>query len=109
MIGLVIFAVNKSWIHSPTFFYQTLIFLFFSTVVIFAYLYKVSKPEFFVQLYLMTMAVKLMAYGVYAYFVITTDPSGAAVNVAFFLLSYFFFTATEIAFLYRKIAAKSQS
>jgi len=87
----------------PSFFYQTLIFLVFSTAVIYQYLYKIDKPDFFVQLYLLTMAVKLLAYGVYNVFVILEDKPGAVANVVFFMIVYFIFTALEIAFLYRKI------
>jgi len=87
----------------PSFFYQTLIFLVFSTAMIYRYLYKIDKPAFFVQLYLLTMAVKLLAYGAYNAFVILEDKAGAAANVVFFMIVYFIFTALEIAFLYRKI------
>jgi hypothetical protein len=87
----------------PSFFYQTLIFLVFSTGMIYRYLYKVDKPGFFVQLYLLTMTVKLLAYGAYNLVVILEDKAGAAANVVFFMLVYFIFTALEIGFLYRKI------
>lgn len=110
LTALVFIAADKSWITAkPSFFYQTLFFLFFSTVVIFTYLYKAARPDFFVQLYLLTMALKLIAFSAYVYFMITTDLPGAALNVAFFLLSYFSFTLLEIVFLYRKISAETAS
>lgn len=87
----------------PSFFYQTLIFLVFATITIFAYLYKVDKPDFFVQLYLLTMAIKLLAFGAYNLFMILEDKSGAPANVIFFMLLYIVFTGLEITFLYRKI------
>ena len=51
------------------------------------------------------MAVKLLAYGGYAYFMISSDKAGAGLNVVFFMFAYFIFTGLEIAFLYRKIAS----
>jgi hypothetical protein len=105
--ALVFFAIQKTWLDElPSFFYQTLVFLLFSTIVIYAYLYKVDKPDYFVQLYLLTMAVKLLAYGAYVYFMITGDGKGAFTNVIFFMVSYFLFTTLEIVFLYRRNPTK---
>jgi hypothetical protein len=102
---LTILAGHQHWINGiPSFFYQTNIFLLFTTFVIFAYLYKAARPDFFVQLYLLSMAVKLLAYGIYTGIMITEDRLGAAKNVAFFLILYVVFTALEIVFLYRKIS-----
>jgi len=104
IIGVASWAVDQSYIAQlPTFFYQSLIFLALSTAIIYAYLYNVDKPEFFVQLYLLMMTVKLIGYGVFLYFMITTDKHGASVNAAFFLVVYFLFTGLEVAFLFRKI------
>ncbi|HTE34133.1 MAG TPA: hypothetical protein VK666_27320 [Chryseolinea sp.] len=102
---LTILAEHLQWIHGvPSFFYQTNIFLSFTTFVIFAYLFRAARPDFFVQLYLLSMAVKLLAYGTYAGIMITEDRLGAAKNVVFFLILYVVFTALEIVFLYRKIS-----
>ena len=87
----------------PSFFFQTLIFLVFSTGMIYAYLHKAATPGFFVQLYLLTMAVKLLAYGAYNLIVILQDRPGAGENVVFFMITYCLFTVLEIVFLYRKI------
>lgn len=104
LAGLTVIAYRQLWIEQlPSFFYQTLIFLVFTTFTIFAYLYKISKPEFFVQLYLLTMAVKFVAYGGYNLVMILEDKAGAAMNVVFFMILYVVFTGLEIAFLYTKI------
>lgn len=87
----------------PSYFFQTLVFLVFSTGLIYVYLYRASAPGFFVQLYLLTMAVKLLAYGAYNFVVILRDKPGAVANVTFFMIAYGLFTALEIGFLYRKI------
>ncbi len=103
-------AYKQLWIEQlPSFFFETLIFLVFSTTTIFAYLYKVDKPDFFVQLYLLTMVVKFLAYGAYNLFMIMEDKPGAAANVVFFMLLYAVFTGLEIAFLYRKISGSGRS
>ena len=103
--GIMMLAIHLTWIDAlPSFFYQTILFLAFATFVVFRYLYKADKPGFFVQLYILTMAVKFIAYGVFNVIVIREDPAGAANNVAFFILIYLVFTALEVVFLYRKIS-----
>jgi hypothetical protein len=102
--GVVQFAVHQQWFPLPTFFYQTLILVLFTTVVIFVYLYKANKPDFFVQLYLLTMMIKIMAYGAYVFFMIKEDVNNAFANVVFFLVSYLLFTILEVVFLYKKIS-----
>ena len=106
--ALTFLAKQQSWIEEiPSYFYQTLFFVPFTTFVIFGYLYKLSKPDIFVQLYLLTMVVKFFAYGAYVFFVIVDDKPGARGNVLFFLVLYGFFTVLEIAFLYRKISSRN--
>ncbi len=104
IIGVAKFELAQLWVaHLPSFFYETLLFLALTTCVIYGYLYKVNKPDVFVQLYLLMMAVKLMGYGGYVFFMITTDSVDAAANVVLFMALYFLFTLLEIGFLYRKI------
>ena len=103
--GITMLAVRMTWIDAlPSFFYQTILFLLFATLVVFRYLYKADNPGFFVQLYLLTMALKFIAYGAFNLIVIREDPTGAAKNVAFFMLIYLVFTVLEVVFLYRKIS-----
>jgi len=105
LAGLTWMAHKQQWILGfPSFFYQTLIFLVFATTTIFAYLYQTNKADFFIQLYILTMVVKFLAYGVYNLFMIMEDKDGAALNVVFFMILYIVFTALEITFLYRRIS-----
>ena len=110
-----LFVLTGSWmlwqqtlLSLPSFFYQTLIFVAFSVALVCAYLYKVNKPAIFVQLYLLTMAVKLLAYGAYVVVIILQDRAGAVENVVFFMIAYFVFSALEIGFLYHKISRESK-
>lgn len=89
----------------PSFAMESLILLILSIGIIFRYLYKIRQPELFVSLYLLTMVVKLIAYGAYCYFTIASDRPGSAQNLVFFLINYLVFTALEIVFLYKKTKA----
>jgi hypothetical protein len=85
----------------PSFFVPTLVLLVLSTGLLYKYLYRVSQA-YFVQLYLVTIALKIMVYGAYVFMMALKDKQGILSNVVFFLVSYFFFTGLEIVFLYRK-------
>jgi predicted membrane channel-forming protein YqfA (hemolysin III family) len=89
----------------PSFLYETTWLVAIFTAVIFVYLYRSSKSGYFVQLYLLSMVVKLLACFAYNLIMITADRPGAILNVLYFLLVYVLFTAVEIGFLYRKISA----
>jgi hypothetical protein len=101
--GSVWMAHELLWITKlPSFFYQTLILLTFGTALMFRYLYRSNKPDVFVQLYLLMMVVKILAFGAYAFFIVLKDRPGATYNIVFFMICYFIFTALEIVFLFRK-------
>jgi len=96
--------VHQQWISElPSYFFQTVIFLLFGTSLLYLYLYKFNKPDFFVQFYLLTMGVKLIAYGAYNFVVIMQDKKGATQNVVWFITLYIIFTVLEVGFLHRKI------
>ncbi|GAB1445990.1 hypothetical protein MASR2M41_17350 [Flammeovirgaceae bacterium] len=67
---------------------------------------KSEKPKYFAQLYLLSLSVKLLAYGAYILFVLVKSPSHAAANAGVFVVTYILFTALEVGFLYRKIVEK---
>lgn len=90
----------------PAFFYPSLILLFVSTVGLFRFLLKTrqNNPGVFVQLYLATIAIKLIAYAGYIFFMVKKQPEMRAENMVFFMVSYVIFTALETVFLYRFVS-----
>jgi hypothetical protein len=90
----------------PSFYYQSLFLLFISTGGLYYYLVNIreKRPEYFVQIYLLTIAVKLVAYGVYLGIVAWKDKVGVNMNVLFFLIAYVLFTILEVGFLWRKVS-----
>lgn len=101
---LVIACFSQGWIPGlPSFLFETTWLVAFVTTVIFIYLYRSGKGVYFVQLYLLSMAVKLIAYFAFTLIMIMDDRRGALPNVLYFLVLYFIFTAVEIGFLYRRI------
>jgi hypothetical protein len=109
LVAVMLAGTEYHYFSKPTFFYKTLVFLLFGTAVIYAYLYTADKPGFFLQLYLLTMVVKLLAYCGYALVMIRQDRAGALANVVFFMIAYFLFTFLEIGFLYHRISGKKPS
>jgi hypothetical protein len=107
--GFVLYGSDNGYFQRPSLYLVTLAFLTFSTALIFFYLYTTEKPGHFVQLYLLTMAVKLLAYLAFCFVMISKDKPSAVGNVVFFMCTYFLFTAIEIGFLYRKISGQKPS
>lgn len=106
LIALLIVAAYSTGITSrPSYFYQIIVFLFITTCALFYYLLqtKLKRPGIFVQFYLLTMAVKLLAYVGFLIFVISRNRSEGPANVVLFIIVYFLFTTVEVAFLYRKV------
>ena len=102
---LVTFAGSSGWLPGiPSFLYETTWLVALVTTIIFVYLYRSRRASWFVQLYLLSMVVKLLAYFAYNTLMILEDRQGAVRNVLYFLGLYFVFTAIEIAFLYGKIS-----
>ncbi|HEY3430255.1 MAG TPA: hypothetical protein VGK39_06230 [Cyclobacteriaceae bacterium] len=89
----------------PEYFYQTLIFLFLTTAGLFRFLLRIKqqRPDFFVQFYLATMVVKLIAYGAFMFILVRALSEKAMPDVVFFMIVYFIFTSLEIGFLYRHV------
>ena len=102
------FMHDNGWIaRKPSFLLETTWLIAFATSLIFFYLYRWGKPRLFVQLYLLSMVVKLLACFAYTLLMILQDRDGAVPNVIYFLAIYFLFTTLEIGFLYRKISNSS--
>lgn len=104
--GFVQYGSEQAFFERPSFFVPTLVFIAFATALIYFYLYTVDKPAHFVQLYLLTMAVKLLASLVFCFVMISRDKASAVGNVVFFMCAYFLFTGIEIAFLYHRISGR---
>jgi len=88
----------------PEFLYQTLIFLFLATAGLYRFLIrtKQERPDYFVQLYLLTLVVKILSSSAYLFVIVIRQPD-PALDVIFFMGVYFVFTALEITFLYKSV------
>jgi hypothetical protein len=106
LVVAVILGVSQSFSALPSFFYQSLVLLTASTIGLYFYLLRVRKdrPDFFVHFYLVSIAIKLLAYGAYLALIIWEDRPGALENVVFFIAVYAVFTALEVGFLWRQIS-----
>lgn len=92
----------------PSFLYPSTWLMAFVTTVIFLYLYKVAKPSQFVQLYLLSMVVKLLACLAFILLVVLKDRAGAVANTVYSVVVYFLFTIAEVVFLYAKISGSGR-
>ena len=105
MMAVAYGSVGQPWLNElPSYFFQTLILLLFGTGLLYIYLYRFNRQDLFVHIYLLSMVVKLLAYGAYNFFMIIDDEAGAVSNVSSFMLLNLIFTLLEIVFLYKKIS-----
>lgn len=100
ILALSIWGMEKQ----PEFLYQTLVFLFLATAGLYRFLVKtkLQRPDYFVQLYLFTLVVKILASAAYLFVMVVGQPEPAR-DVVFFMGVYFVFTALEITFLYNRV------
>jgi hypothetical protein len=100
ILSLALWGIERQ----PAFLYQTLIFLFLTTIGLYRFLLKTKeeRPDYFVQLFLLSLVIKLIASSVYLFILVQglTEP---ATDVVLFMAVYIVFTALEIAFLYRRV------
>lgn len=87
----------------PGFFWGSIILLVLSTVGLYRFLVNIKrdKPDYFVPVYLGTLAIKLIAYVAYIFVMAKLQPEEVFGNVVFFMVGYVIFTALETVFLYR--------
>lgn len=103
------FAAAREWIPEvPTFLYETTWLVAIITGILFVYLYRSKRGAWFVQLYLLSMVAKIVAYLVYNTIIVLDAPRHATANVLYFLIVYLAFTVLEIALLYRKISPSTR-
>jgi hypothetical protein len=96
-------AQQETWIL-PTYWIEILFFVLFITLVIYYNLNKLrsKQPEAFTQFYLLSIVLKMLGGLTLIFFVVWDDPSGAAGNIALFIVSYFILTFLEVFFLVRR-------
>lgn len=103
MLSGAVVALERANIiqDEPTFFVEIVIFLTVTTAFLFRFVVRAAADNF-IQAFLLSMVVKLMAYGAFLFFVIWEDQQNAIPNAVLFLVGYLLFTAIEIFYLYRK-------
>lgn len=103
LAGGVLGGRHLGWLTEvPSYFFEILVFVSLTTLVLFSYLHRVPAGKQFIQFYLLTTVLKLLGYGAFGFVIIVLDRPGAAANSIFFIITYVVFTALETFFLYRK-------
>lgn len=99
--GLVFLGARQAWWPLPAFWMEILLFIFFITLVIGYNLLRLKKkqPDVFVQFYLLSIALKMVAGLAFIFFLVIDSPNEAYGSTALFIISYILFTALEVLFL----------
>lgn len=106
LVGLTLWiGALLSWWLYPSFWKEILFFLFFITLIVTNYLFKLrqNQPQVFVQLYLLSITIKIVAGLGFVFLLIWKVPATELrANVGLFIISYLLFTGLEVNFLVRK-------
>jgi hypothetical protein len=109
LLGVLQLCIYNHWLdNAPSFSRESIALLFITNLIIFYYLNRLSK-DIFVQLYLLSMTLKILAYASFILIIILKNKDGAPANVVFFLIAYSIFTALEVAFLYKRFGPSGVS
>jgi hypothetical protein len=90
---------------APSFSLEIVLLLAITTLVIYFYLLNwiQKNPSLFAQFYLLSIAVKLLAYGAFVAVMVSFEPDQAIENTLLFLITYLLFTFLEVFFLFQKV------
>lgn len=91
----------QTWWILPAMWIQVLVFLFIATLIVGFNLVRIRKnqPQVFVQFYLLSISVKMIAGLAFIFFLVWDNPAEAAPIVALFMVAYILFTFVEVAYL----------
>ena len=103
LLGGVWFGAYQAWWNLPAMWIQVLVFLFVAMLIIGVNLLRIrkSQPQIFVQFYLLSIALKMLAGLAFIFFLIWDNPVQAAATAALFLIAYILFTVAEVVYLVR--------
>ena len=87
----------------PTYGWEIIFYMTFSTALVVNILQKKSGPVLFTQLYILTIVIKIMTGSILILFIIYTDRQGGFRNAILFITTYILYTILEVTFLYRKV------
>ena len=104
LLGGVWFGASQAWWNLPAMWIQVLVFLFVAMLIIGVNLLRIrkSQPQVFVQFYLLSIALKMLAGLAFIFFLIWDNPAEAAPLAALFMVGYILFTGAEVVFLLPK-------
>ena len=92
------------WWLFPSFWKEIVFFLFFITLILTNYLFKLrqKQPQVFVQFYLLSITLKMVAGLGFVIYLIWKAPTEVRGNVGLFIITYLLFTGLEVIFLMRR-------
>lgn len=101
LMGAVWFGSQQTWWILPAMWIQVLVFLFIATLIIGFNLVRIRKnqPQVFVQFYLLSIFVKMIAGLAFIFFLVWDNPAEAAPIATLFMVAYILFTSVEVAYL----------
>jgi hypothetical protein len=103
LYGFVWLGADKAWFLMPAYSIEIIIVSVITTASIYLVLAKTSDPRMFMNLYLLTIVMKLIFYSALLLIIRVISPQTLMLNAVFLLAAYLLFTALEVAVLFAKV------
>jgi len=111
LVFSVFYGSAQGYFAVPSFTYEIIGFLGFSTISFYTYLLrKISKsPQDFTSAFLLTLVLRFLLFAGFMLVIIYIDNPGANSNALFFMVAYAILTVVEVGFLYQKVMSAKSS
>lgn len=96
-------GAGKGWFSMPTYALQITIISVITTASIYMVLARTAKPQLFVNLYLLTIVMKLIFYSALLLMMRLISPQSLEPNAILILAAYLLFTFLEVGVLFAKV------
>lgn len=103
LYGFIWIGAEKGWFSMPSFSILITATSIVTTVSIYAVLAKTANPQAFVNLYLLSIVMKLGLYLALLLIIRFIDPQSLIPNALFLMATYLLFTVLEVGFLFAKV------
>jgi hypothetical protein len=103
LLAAVWIGSSLGWFLRPTHFIEMAIITMITSAYLYRMLANMTRPQVFVNVYLATVAMKLVFFSVLLFVLRFLEPDTLVPNAIFMLVAYVIFTALEVVVLFKKV------
>lgn len=104
LLTVVWLGSRQAWFPQPTRFVEITVITLITSAYLYRMLFKMTRPQVFVNVYLATIAMKLVFFSVLLFVFRFLEQETLVPNAVFLLVAYIIFTALEVMTLFKKVS-----